>query len=294
MEFKTKYLKYKLKYFKLKNNLKGGSVEDPSLIDPEVLKLEYMNHETTQARKREIFNLMLVRNRYLNQEITTLDQLRTRIDETEPGLTNMISERSFPIYENYIDITNLIKNIKLEDIKKDKYNRILRHILRLSLNRTNIKILKGYSEEMWQDKNPQEKKDYDNDVNNLIEIPYWPEKFRFYKNEYNNYILSIYIDKKYMLDRKNYIVSLTFPLNYPFVPPKIIAYDSETRSGGTLFSTDPRKVKDKWTPNYSLNAFVINWLNHNFDTYVVLNINNKIHLHDNSVVNIVKEKSIQL
>ena len=143
---------------------------------------------------------------------------------------------------------------------------------------------------MWEDKNPQEKVDYDNDISNQIEIPYWPKKFRLYKNEYNNYILSIYIDKEYMYDKKNYIVSITFPSNYPFEPPKIVACDS----GGILFPANPRKLGNIWNPNYSLNAFVINWLNHNFDTYKVLKTNNKIHLFDYSEVNSVKEKSIKL
>ena len=99
MDYKSKYQKYKKKYFSLKKvNLTGGS--DYYGIDPTTINIDELREEYKTAlkeRKDEIKHLLLVKQRFLasndaERQVLELGNMIDALDNFEPGLVDKIKK----------------------------------------------------------------------------------------------------------------------------------------------------------------------------------------------------------
>ena len=112
MSFYNKYIKYKKKYYALKQ--KGSS-----LINIDELKKEYLT--ASPQRKKEIFNLILINNRYKNN-IENVGQLVGQVTDYEPGLEKKIKD-------NLISWKESVRSIKVPKTDDEPFEDLTEHIL---------------------------------------------------------------------------------------------------------------------------------------------------------------------
>jgi hypothetical protein len=115
MSFYNKYIKYKQKYYALKQT---GS----ALINISDLKKEYLT--ATPQRKKEIFNLMLINNRSKNN-IENVGQLVGQITDYETGLEKKIKD-------NLISWKESVRPIKVPQTVDEPFEELTEHILAIN------------------------------------------------------------------------------------------------------------------------------------------------------------------